>query len=302
MLESRHSPPFLEGRAMRSRLSTALLTIALLATAVAGGGCGSPAGPSSGVSPGGGERFRISGSGTALPLLRLLTKAYPDTSVAFIYLPGLHSKGGIQGVVQRDLEIGAVSRNLTDAEKKLGVRETWLSNDGLVVAVHEGVGVSALTSEQVRGIYAGKYKNWREFGRKDPMPIVVLDRNEDESAKIILRKYVLGSEKTLSVTPRAIKLYYEPDMVEGLTSTPGAIGYFSLGYALSEHVPVTRVKLDGVEASVENIENGTYKVVRPLGIVTVPDPDPKIKDFLTWAAGPRAASIMREKGYSPARR
>jgi phosphate transport system substrate-binding protein len=287
---------------MRRRSIIGLLATVLAVVSVTGAGCGSQSGSTSVTGNSQGKRFRISGSGTSLPLLRLLTKAYPDKSVAFVYLPGLHSKGGIQGVLQKDLEIGTVSRDLTAAEKKLGLRETWLSMDGLVVAVNEGVGIDGLTTEQVRGIYSGKYTDWQQVGRKDPMPIVVLDRNEDESAKIILRKYVLGGEKVTAVTPKAIKLYYEPDMVEGLTSTPGAIGYFSLGYALSERVPVKLLKLDGVVASVENIENGTYKVIRPLGIVTLADPDPKIKELLTWATGPEAAAIMKEKGYSPARR
>jgi phosphate transport system substrate-binding protein len=262
-------------------------------------GCGSR--PAASADPVGLEtaRFRVSGSGTTLPLLRLLTKAYPDTSVAFVYLPGLHSKGGIQGVTQRDLNIGAVSRDLTDAEKKLRLRETWLSNDALLIATHPDVGVAGLTSEQVRGIYSGKYTDWSQVGRKSSLPIVVLDRNEDESAKIILRKFVLGPEATFKVTPKSIKLYYEPDMVQGLTSTPGAIGYFSLGYAISERIPVTRLKLDGVEASIANVGNGRYRVIRPLGVVTPPNEPANVAAFLEWASGPQAAAVMEKNGYAP---
>lgn len=249
-------------------------------------------------------RYRISGSGTCLPLLRILTGAFKDRSVSFVYLPGLHSGGGIQGVLHGDLEIGAVSRDLDATEQALGLRDTPLSNDGLVLAVHPSVKISGLTTQQVRDIYAGKITDWKQVGGPE-MRIHVLDRNEDESAKIILRKYVLGvvgSKGSVTVTPNAIRLYYEPDMVEALTTTPGAIGYFSLGYGLSEKIPVTMLKLDGVEATVANCLNGRYKVIRPLGVVTPKRTDPGIEQFLTWAQGPQAAAIIKENGYAPAHR
>lgn len=286
---------------MAIRRSAAALVVLALVTAALTGCAGGTAGSTS-TSTAGTTRYRISGSGTCLPLLRILTADYRDPRVSFVYLPGLHSGGGIQGVVHGDLEIGAVSRDLDATEQALGLRTTWFSNDGLVVAVHPSVKVTGLTTQQVRDIYAGKITNWKQVGGQD-MRIHVLDRNEDESAKIILRKFVLGvlgSKGSVTVTPAAIKLYYEPDMVEALTSTPGAIGYFSLGYGLSEKIPVTILKLDGVEASVANVLNGRYKVVRPLGVVTPKRTDSKIEQFLRWATGPQAAAIMKENGYAPA--
>ncbi len=276
---------------------------AVLVSAVLSAGCSAATAPSSDTSiPS--TRLRVSGSGTCLPLLRILTHDYGDKAASFVYLPGLHSGGGIKGVANGDLEIGAVSRDLEPSESALGLLYTLFSNDGLVLAVHPSVKIQGLTSQQVRDIYSGDVRNWKQVGGQD-MAVHVLDRNEDESAKIILRKFVLGplgKPGSVVVTPDAIKLYYEPDMVEALTSTPGAIGYFSLGYGLSENIPVTYLKLDGVTASVENIENGSYKVIRPLGVVLPKNPDPKAARFVEWASSAEAATIMKEHGYAPARR
>ena len=74
----------------------------------------------------------------------------------------------------------------------------------------------------------------------------MLDRNEDESAKIILRQYVLGPD--LEVTPEAVNIFYESDMIEGVKRHPGAIGYFSLGFGCPEEIDVNYLTLDGVEA------------------------------------------------------
>lgn len=244
------------------------------------------------------NRLRISGSGTCLPLLRILSEEYSreNRSVEFVFLPGLHSGGGIRGVAGGELELGAVSRELTDEESDLGLKYVKLSDDGLVIATHPSVGLDSITSEQVRDIYAGTYANWSELGGPD-LPITILDRNEDESAKMILRQYILGPD--LEVADRAINLFYEPDMVDALQRTRGAIGYFSLGLGLSEDIPVNYLALDGVEPSVENIENHTYTMVRPLGVVVKEPVDSDAEAFLRWALSDEIADLMRDRGFAP---
>lgn len=244
------------------------------------------------------ERIRVSGSGTCLPLLEILTNQYATDAADFVYLPGLHSGGGIKGVANGDLEIGAVSRELTDEERELGLEYTLISSDGLVVAVHPSVTIDGLTTQQIRDIYSGKYANWAELGGPD-LPITILDRNEDESAKIILRQYVLGQD--LEITPKAVNLYYEPDMIEGLQSTVGAVGYFSLGYGLSQDVPVRYLKLDGVEASVANIKNGSYKMIRPLGVVTKKEASAEVKRFIQWTTSDEAVRLIEGQGFAAGR-
>ena len=277
------------------RIAYAVLSVALfLAVPV---GCTATGGDADTTAISSGEQLRVSGSGTCLPLIRILTDEYAGDS-EFVFLPGLHSGGGIKGVANGDLEIGAVSRELTEDEAALGLEYVALSDDGLVIATHPSVTLDGLTTQQVRDIYAGEHTNWAELGGPD-VPITILDRNEDESAKIILRQYVLGPE--LEVTPKAVNLYYEPDMIEGLQSTVGAIGYFSLGYGLSQDVPVRYMELDGVEPTVENILNGSYKMVRPLGVVIASDASEEISAFFAWATSDEALELMESRGFAPAK-
>lgn len=275
------------------RLARACLAMFVLATLVFAAGCSGSSGSDDEAAPA--EVVRISGSGTCLPLLHLLTDNYPGDAVDWRYLPGLHTGGGIQGVANGELEIGATSRELNDEEKALGLVETPLSDDGIVIAVHPSVTIDELTTAQVQDIYAGAYTNWSELGGPD-LPITVLDRNEDESAKIIMREFVLGPD--LVISPRAVSLYYELDMIQGVQSTAGAIGYFSLGYSLSHDVPVNHIALDGIDATVENIDSGAYRVVRPLGVVTSPDASAEIKAFLEWATSDEAQGLIVANGFA----
>ena len=55
-----------------------------------------------------------------------------------------------------------------------------------------------------------------------------------------------------------------------------AIGYISLG---SLNDTVKAVKIDGAEASVDNVKNGSYKIVRPFNIVTKDKLNKQAQDF-----------------------
>lgn len=244
--------------------------------------------------------IKITGSGTCRPLIEILARQYSKLhpEVKIVFLPGTHSKGGIEGAAQGLIDIGLVSRELKPEEKAFGLTYLVLSNDGLAIATHNLVKVKNLSTQQVRDIYSGKIKNWKETGGDDA-PIIVLDRNEDESAKIILRQYVLG--KTLPITKESTVLYYESDMVEALKRTPNTIGYLSLGYALSKKLPINLVSLDGVAPSVNNILNGKYKVVRPLGIV-YKRTTPQTKKLIDFFQSEEAMKLMIENGYAPYQR
>jgi phosphate transport system substrate-binding protein len=56
--------------------------------------------------------------------------------------------------------------------------------------------------------------------------------------------------------------------------------------------------LDGVKPSVSSIQNGTYKMVRPMGIVLKKNPDAATRAFADWAKGNEAAKILDSKGYA----
>lgn len=244
--------------------------------------------------------IKISGSGTCKPLVEILAKEYskshPEVKIRF--LPSTHSKGGIEGVAQGLLDIGLVSRDLKPEEKALGLTYLPLSSDGLAIATHNSTKIKNLTTQQVRDIYSGKIKSWGELGAANA-PIVVLDRNEDESAKIILRQYVLG--KNLPVTRTATVMYYESDMVEALERTPNTIGYLSLGYALSRKLPINLVSLDGAAPTVENILEGKYRVVRPLGVV-YKKLTPQAKKLIDFFKSEEAKELMIKNGFAPYQR
>ena len=77
-----------------------------------------------------------------------------------------------------------------------------------------------------------------------------------------------------------------------------AIGYISLG-SLDE-TKVKALKIDGAEATAENIENGSYKVSRPFNVAVKPDLDNAVAtDFMNFIMSTEGQEVVAEEGYIP---
>lgn len=83
-------------------------------------------------------------------------------------------------------------------------------------------------------------------------------------------------------------------MMTTVAGNPNAIGYISLG---SLNDSVKAVKIDGVEASVENVKSGDYQVCRPFNIVTKDDLSEVAQDFIDFILSVEGQEVVSENGY-----
>lgn len=73
-----------------------------------------------------------------------------------------------------------------------------------------------------------------------------------------------------------------------------SIGYISLG---SFNDTVKALKVEGVEATTENIQNNSYKIARPFNIAYKRDLNPLSKDFLSFILSSEGQDIVLNEGY-----
>ena len=73
-----------------------------------------------------------------------------------------------------------------------------------------------------------------------------------------------------------------------------AIGYISLG-SLDDSVKA--LKIDGAEATVDDIKDGTYKVARPFNIVLGKETSDVAQDFINFIMSKEGQSVISENGY-----
>lgn len=85
-------------------------------------------------------------------------------------------------------------------------------------------------------------------------------------------------------------------MMTSVSQNANAIGYISLG---SLNDSVKALKIDGAAATVENIENGSYKISRPFNIATKSEPSEAAADFIAFILSDEGQKVVKDNGYIP---
>ena len=83
-------------------------------------------------------------------------------------------------------------------------------------------------------------------------------------------------------------------MMTTVAGDENAIGYISLG---SLNDTVKAVKIDGAEATAENVASDTYKVSRPFNIVTGEKASEAAQDFVNYIMSEQGQQIVEDNGY-----
>ena len=85
-------------------------------------------------------------------------------------------------------------------------------------------------------------------------------------------------------------------MITTIAGNKNAIGYISLGSLKDD---VKALKIDGADATVENIKNGSYKIARPFNIATLGEDklSAEAKDFIAFIMSDEGQKVIEDKGY-----
>jgi phosphate transport system substrate-binding protein len=244
--------------------------------------------------------IKIGGSSSTVTVLKLLAKAYEsqNKTVKIEFISNSQSEGAIAALNNDIIDIAGSSKQLKPEEDNGKIQYRELAQDLLIVASHNSVkGVNNLSTKQLKAIYKGEIKNWRELGGPNAN-IVVLDRPEDESAKKLLRKYYLGEDKT---TTKAVILNKEGELIETLQSTPNSIGTFSLAYSLINKLPVNHLSLNGVAPKSQNFTSGKYQMVRHIGILWEKTPSAPTQGFIDFILSKEGEKLLQKNGFVPAK-
>lgn len=170
------------------------------------------------------------------------------------------SGAGIEAVLAGTVDIGNSSRALKEEEKQKGIVENIVAIDGIGVIVDKANTITDITKENLAKIYIGEITNWKDLGGAD-QPIIVIGREAGSGTRGAF-------EELLDITD-ACKYAQEIDstgaVLAKVVATPGAIGYVSVDVIDDT---VLALKLNGVEATAENIKSGSYELSRPFVLAT----------------------------------
>ena len=246
------------------------------------------------------ETISAVGSSSVTPLMEVFSETYMKAnSNVFIEVQGPGSSAGVRAAKNGTADLGMSSRDLKDSEKETALIEEVVARDGIAVVVNPNNKLNGLTAEQVTAIYKGDITNWKDVGGADK-PIVAITRDTASGTRgafedIMSLKKKIGDVKVSAISQRAQVANGNGALKTMVASNPYAIGYISLG---TVDESVNALSVDGTEASVDNVKNGSYKVARPfLVLYKQGQPTAEAQKFLDWMLTDDAQALVERKGY-----
>lgn len=273
---------------------TAVLSVGLLA------GCGSKdETPATDSGSGSGDKIVLVGSTSVDPLAQKLAEAYKLANPgAEIEIQAVGSSAGIKAVLDGSATIGMSSRELKEEEIAEGANPLVICQDGIAVVVNNENPVQDITQEQIQKIFMGEITNWKEVGGNDE-EILVVSRESGSGTKgafeeILKIEKEVDGKKVSGLIENALQAEGTGAVKANVASKTNAIGYVSLGY-IDDTVKSTKV--DGVDASVENIVSGTYAVARPFVFATKGEVSATDQAFLDFVMSSEGQAEAEKDGY-----
>jgi phosphate transport system substrate-binding protein len=246
------------------------------------------------------ENLEIKGSTTVLPIAQKAAEAFmkvhPDVNVS---VSGGGSGNGIKSIIDGTTDIADASRFIKDKEVALAVEKGvypvpfGVAYDCIVPVVHQSNPIGNLTLDQLKEIYQGKIKNWKELGGLDKK-IVVISRDTSSGTYEVWEKLIMKKER---VYPGALLQASNGAVAQAVAKNSYAVGYVGLSYLNKDLKAIT---VNGVAASAESAMSGAYPVSRVLYMFTKGWPTGMTLKFINFVMHPaKGQKIVADAGYVP---
>ena len=254
--------------------------------------------------------LQIKGSDTMVNAAQKVSEEFmkinPDI---FVAVTGGGSGVGIASLISGTCDVATASREMKpqeiEAAKKRGgdPKEIIVAYDGIAVIVNLKNPVEHLTLNDLRRIFTGEAKNWKDFGGKD-LPIVLLSREVSSGTHIYFKEEVIrGGKKdsTAEFSSDALLLTSSQTIVEEVANNESAIGYFGMGY-ISDRTKTVEVGIDNKDfysPDIQHVLNKKYPLSRPLYFYVNGEPTGVLKQFIDFTLSHQGQQQFAETGFVP---
>lgn len=248
-----------------------------------------------------GETIVIDGSTTVGPIAKAFAEYYMSLNKDVnITVSESGSGNGAKSIVNGTCDIADMSRFMKPTEFAAAVEKGRMpvahvvAVDGIAMIVNPANPVKALTVEQVRGIYTGAIKNWKEIGGPN-VAIVMISRDTNSGTYETFESLVMNKEK---IHESVEYVGSNGAIRQRVQSTPAAIGYVGLGFVDRS---VKALEINGIMPDRNTVSSGKYPIARPLFMFTngYPELGSHLHAFITLYLTPRGQEIVEEIGFIP---
>jgi phosphate transport system substrate-binding protein len=251
------------------------------------------------------RNITIKGSDTMVLLGQRWAETYMKKNPGVtIQVTGGGSGVGISALINGTTDIAESSRTMRDTEKSqlqqrrgLATIELPVALDGLAVYVHERNPIAELTLEQLKKIYTGAAKNWKDVGGNDER-IILYGRENSSGTYAYFKEHVL---ENADYYPTTQTLPGTAAVINAVAKDFRGIGYGGIAYL--KNVKALKVKktasTPGVEPTLENVQKNIYPISRFLFWYLAGQPKDQIKKLTDWVVSPEGQAVVNDVGYYP---
>ncbi|MBW4519612.1 MAG: DUF4912 domain-containing protein [Scytolyngbya sp. HA4215-MV1] len=233
------------------------------------------------------SKVRVNGSNSLTKINQILKQRFEEKfSGTTVELPSryLGSAQALQALSDDKIELAALGRPLTDAEKAQGLEQVVIARHKIAMIVSANNPFQgSLTDKQFAQIFRGEITDWSQVGGK-PGKIRFIDRPETSDTRQAFQSYPVFKRATFATGANTVKV--AEDTTEAVIQ---ALGTDGISYAIADQV----FQVSGSQARVLQMHktlpnNPAYPFSQPLVYVykkaaTLP---PALQAFLAYATAP----------------
>jgi phosphate transport system substrate-binding protein len=230
-------------------------------------------------------------------------KSMPEEAIAITAAPG-GSGAGVKAVLDKTGDFGMLAREIKASERDQikDLKEYKLGIDALTIAVNPENPIlkikDNLTKDEIKNIFSGEIKNWNQLDPSLPdAEIVVVIRDLSGGAHEVFQSKIMGETK---VREDAIQSPSMGALAAKVMENKNAIGYASFGVVNQNSGKLIPLKVDGVEATKENILAGKYIIARPLICIASGELTASAESFINYLTGEAGKAVIEKLGFIPA--
>lgn len=217
-----------------------------------------------------------------------------------IEIPG--SGKGIKALIEDKVMVAGASRPLKPEEKKEKLSSTTIGYDAVTVFVHKNNPVKNLNKDQLKGIFTGKIKNWKEVGGKDAPIVPNTEILDGKRATIeMFQEHVLDG----AAHAKFKQIDLPRDQIVEVAKDENGVCTVSLGlYAtLPADIKgkVRPISVNNTPPDDKNVRSGAYLISRPLNLVSKGVAKGEVKEFINFMLSPEGQAIVA-KNFVPVRK